>query len=67
MLFRSVVTDTSEAKQKLDELLLKTKEYERNKNRMSILVGTLGAAAILLGVLCIRLFVRSRGAWEDDF
>ena len=62
-----VVTDTSEAKQKLDELLLKTKEYERNKNRMSILVGTLGAAAILLGVLCIRLFVRSRGAWEDDF
>ena len=62
-----VVTDTSEAKQKLDELLLKTKEYERNKDRMSILVGALGAIAILLGVLCIRLFVHSRADWEDDF
>ncbi|MDE7300392.1 MAG: cadherin-like beta sandwich domain-containing protein [Lachnospiraceae bacterium] len=60
------VKDTSDANRKLTELLAKTSEYEKKKNAMSILCGALGAAVVLLIVLCIRFYVRSISS-EDEF
>lgn len=59
------IRDSSLESRQLEELLERTKEYEKNKNKMSILTGVLGAAAALFGVLCIRLFLRGRG-YDDE-
>lgn len=59
------VTDHSQETRKIEELLEKTREYEKNKNTMSIVTGVLGAVVAMLGILCIRLYVRSRG-YDDE-
>lgn len=54
------VTDTSGLDQKLNELLEQTREYERKKNNMSILCGLLGAAVVVLLLVCVRMGIRNR-------
>lgn len=59
------VRDDSQTAQKINELLAKTSQYEKDRNKMSIVTGILGALVALLAVLCIRLYVHSRG-YDDD-
>ncbi len=59
------VTDTSSLNQKINELLDKTKEYEQNKNNMSILCGLLGVVIVLLLLLCVKLRMRRKGYDEE--
>ena len=61
------VTDTSDIDRQVRELMLQTEEYEKKKNRMSLLCGAMGVVIALLAVFCIRLFIRSRGFGEEDF
>lgn len=59
------VTDTSSLNQKINELLDKTQQYERDKNNMSILCGLLGVVIVLLLLLCVRLRIRRKGYGEE--
>ncbi|MBQ9119376.1 MAG: cadherin-like beta sandwich domain-containing protein [Lachnospiraceae bacterium] len=61
-----VVTSDGGNSQKLNELLVKTKEYEENLNRMSLIAGALGGAVLLLLIIAIRVAIRSRYGDEDD-
>ena len=54
------VADTSGTDQKLNELLAKTRDYEQKKNSMSILCGLLGAAVVVLLLVCVRRGIRRR-------
>ena len=54
------VADTSGTDQKLNELLAKTRDYEQKKNSMSILCGLLGAAVVVLLLVCVRMGIRRR-------
>ncbi len=54
------VADTSGTDQKLNELLAKTRDYEQKKNSMSILCGLLGAADVVLLLVCVRMGIRRR-------
>ncbi len=59
-----ITSDYAEA-QRVNELLAKTKEYEKNMNQMSLLAGALGAVVVLLLLIVIRQVVRSFREEED--
>ncbi len=59
-----ITSDYTEA-QRLNELLAKTKEYEKNMNQMSLLAGALGAVVVLLLLIVVRQLVRSFRGEED--
>ena len=44
----------------MNELLAKTRDYEQKKNSMSILCGLLGAAVVVLLLVCVRMGIRRR-------
>lgn len=59
------VADTSGLNQRVSELLAETKAYEQKKNTMSIVCGLLGAAVVLLLLLCARLYIRTKELDEE--
>ena len=60
------IVDNMSQSQQIGELLAKTKAYEENLNQMSIVVGLLAAALVIIIIVAIRLMMRSRGYSDDE-
>lgn len=61
------ITANADVDQKADLLLNKTLEYEKYRNQMSLLCGALAVGIAILAIVCIRLFLNSRGFSDDEF